>query len=516
VPRAQAQRFLRAFLQQRAYHHPVFMEVDRGLSVDPGRATVISRLEGVGLPPGVDPSKWRRVVDAPLTPVMLDQVKSTLTGELQNRGYACPEVEMSADAASGVVLARFSEGAVFNADPIEEPALEGIDPGIFRRFEAFERDKPLDLRLLTLTSHRVVSEALFLNSSYDILCATGGVRIVHRVASAPPRLIRIGVGIDTEGFARFRARWTHSRIGWRASSAETTLFASKREQSLDAHMRLYLRPSSRLHLLPRAAAARSDEPRFETVSSVVSLAPAFTFDDQVMRLEFHAGPALEYADTRRGIGPRNSFFQSFNTHVELTSHLFEYFLREPRSGSHAALDMASRISGLNSSLTAHRIRLGVEKLWNVGAFEPPFVVLAARGWAGMTVVGDRDAALRELPPAMRFFIGGDADFRGVGPGELGDESGFLCGVYQGFELRAGDILPYGLQPLLFIDAAMAGLSSQRLDPDVYYAPGAGVRWSTFIGAFRATIARGLLWRRNPDTPSHRPRWQFFFSYGREF
>ena len=117
---------------------------------------------------------------------------------------------------------------------------------------------------------------------------------------------------------------------------------------------------------------------------------------------------------------------------------------------------------------------------------------------------------------MRFFIGGDADFRGVGPGELGDESGFLSGVYEGLELRAGDLLPFKLQPLVFIDAAMAGRGSLKLDPDVYYAPGAGMRWSTFIGAFRVTLARSFVWRRDPATAPGRPHWQFFFSYGREF
>lgn len=516
VPRAQARRLLKTFLQQRAYHHPVFTVENGRLVVDPGKITAIKHLEGDNFPRGIDLSKRRRIVGAPLTPAMLDKVKGALVGELQNRGYACPDVEISASARTGELRARFLGGLTHIADPIEEPVIGGIDPGIFRRFEAFKRDLPLDRRLLTLTSNRVVSEALFLNSSYDVTCGTEGVRIVHRVASAPPRLIRLGIGIDTEGLARFRARWNHSRIGWRASDAEATLFVSKREQSFEAQMRSYLGPSSRLYLLPHAVAARSDEPRFETVSSEISLAPAFTWDDQALHLELRAGPALEYADTRRGIGPQNSYFQSFKTHVEVTSHLFEYYLREPRNGFRAELDTASRVSELNSSLTAHRARLGMEKLWNVGAFEPPLIVLGLRGWAGTTIVADREAALPQLPPAMRFFIGGDADFRGVGPGELGDESGFLSGVYQGLELRAGDLLPYNLQPLVFLDAAMAGRDSLHLDADVYYAPGFGARWSTFIGAFRATFARSLLWRRDPATTTGRRHWQFFFSYGREF
>jgi translocation and assembly module TamA len=516
VPRAQARRFLTAFLQQRGYHFPRFSERDGALRVDIGERTAIKAFEGDNLPAGVDLSKRRRIVGAPLTPAMLDKLKADLNEELRNRGYPCPEAELSADPRTGTVLVRFPGGRTHAADPIEEPAIPGIDPGIFRRFEAFRRDRPIDQRLFTITSNRVVSEALFLNSSYDVTCGTEGVRIVHRAAAAPPRLVRIGVGVDTEGLALFRARWNHSRIGWRASSSEASAFASKREQSLDALMRYYLRPSSRLHLIPHVAGARTDEPRYEAVSSQVSLMPAFTWDDQSLHLEARAGPALEYADTRRGVGPQNSYFQTFNTHVELTSHRYEYFLRDPRAGLHAVLDTASRVSEVASSLTAHRVRLWTETLWNVGGYEPPLAVLGARGWVGTTVVGDTDAARRELPVAMRFFIGGNADFRGVGPGELGDENGFLTGVYQGLELRAGDLLPLKIQPLVFLDAAMAGRSSLRLDPDVYYAPGFGARWPTPIGSFRVTFARSLLWRRDPATAPGRRHWQFFFSYGREF
>jgi len=516
VPRAQARRFIRAFLQQRAHHHPVFTVADGKLVVDPGPATRVTALVGDNLPAGVDLSKRRRIVGAPLTPATLDKAKADINGDLSNRGYPCPDVQLTADARTGEVLARFPPAETHLAHPIEEPDIPGIDPGIFRRYEAFRRDRPLDQRLLTLTSNRVVSEALFLNSSYDVSCGTAGVRIVHRVASAPPRLIRLGVGVDTEGFLLARARWKHSRIGWRASTVEATAFGSTREQSLDALMRYYLRPSSRVHLIPHAVAARTDDPRYEAVSGRLSLMPAFTWDDQDLHLEVRAGPALEYADTRRGVGAQNSYFQSFNSRVEVTDHQFEYFLREPRAGYHATLDTASRVSEISSELTAHRLRLWTERLWNLGAFEPPLAVLGARGWIGTTIVGDRAAAERELPVAMRFFIGGNADFRGVGPGELGDERGFLSGVYQGFELRAGDVFPMRLQPLVFLDAAMAGRSSLQLDPDVYYAPGFGLRWPTIIGAFRVTFARNLIWRRDPATAPGRRHWQFFFSYGREF
>ncbi|MBI3299007.1 MAG: BamA/TamA family outer membrane protein [Elusimicrobia bacterium] len=516
LPRTQVEGFLKAFLQQHAYHYPSFALEGGVLVVDPGAQTLVLRLSGEGLPPGIDLSKRRRVVGRPLTPKLLDQVKAALVMQLQNHGYACPEVTVSADARSGEVRLSYAHAIPYIVEEIEEPSLEGIDPGIFRRFEAFERGKPMDQRLLALSSERIVSEALFLNSLYDVSCGSEGVRLAHRVSSAPPRLVRIGIGVDTEGLARLRASWKHSRIGWRASSLQAVLNASSREQSLDALMRLYLRPASRWHLMPRAVAARVDDPRFETRSAEVSLMPAVTYDDQRVHGELRAGPAIQYSDTRRGVGPADSVFMTFNTHAELSSHPFEYFQRDPRRGSRADLDTASRVSEVSSELTAHRLRLSAQKLWNLGAYDPPLAVLGARGWIGTTLVGDRQAAVRELPPDFRFFLGGDADFRGVGRGELGDEQGFLTGAYGGLELRSGEVLPYRLQPLVFIDGAMAGRTSRHLDPDVHYAPGLGLRWATMIGALRTTLARGFLWRRAPGTRPPPPHWQFFFSYGREF
>ena len=517
VPRAQAEGFFRAFLQQRAYHSPAFSVRDDKLVVDPGPRTLIKSLSGSGVPAGIDLSKRRRVIGQPMTPAALDAVQAALLGDLQNRGYACPEIEMSADPRTGDVRATVSTGVVHIVERIEEPELKGIDPAIFRRFEAFQRGKPLDQRLLSLTSDRIVSEALFLNSRYDVTCTSAGVRIAHVVTPASPRLVRLGVGVDTEGLVRLRAQWQHSRIGWRASSAEATLLASAREQSLEASQHLYVRPDSRVYLLPRALAARSDEPAYETVSSELSLMPAVTWDDQLLRMETQAGPALEYADTRRGLGPVGSTFLVFNTHTELTTHLYEYFLREPRRGFRADLDTASRAAGVASRVTAHRVRLSTEKLWNLGAYDPPLIVLGARGWVGTTFIGDRQAALADLPPDFRFFLGGDADFRGASRQRLpSDENGFLTAAYEGLELRLGDVLPYKIQPLVFIDAAMGGLTSFHLDPDVYYAPGFGARWSSPVGAFRFTLARDLIWRRDPATAPQSPHWQFFFSYGLEF
>ena len=98
-----------------------------------------------------------------------------------------------------------------------------------------------------------------------------------------------------------------------------------------------------------------------------------------------------------------------------------------------------------------------------------------------------------------------------------DGIGLLTAVYDGIELRMGDVLPYGLQPLIFVDGAMGGRSSFHLDPNVYWSPGAGFRWNTSVGSLRATLARAVVWSRAPAAEVLlRPQWRFFLSLGKEF
>ncbi|UPT73791.1 MAG: BamA/TamA family outer membrane protein [Elusimicrobiota bacterium] len=220
----------------------------------------------------------------------------------------------------------------------------------------------------------------------------------------------------------------------------------------------------------------------------------------------------------RGQGPRSSSWFQFVTHAQVSSHLHEFYRRDPRRGWSAALDTTHRVEGAHSRASAQGLRLSGQALWNLGNFEPPLAVLATRGSYGTIAGISRADALAHLPPTERFFLGGDADLRGVQRKGLPfDDGGFLTAAYQGVELRAGDVLPYGLQPFVFADAAMGGRDGWALEKDVYYAPGLGMRWASPFGSIRATAARGLVWRNGSASGEPlKPRWQFFFSFGREF
>lgn len=513
----QARAFMTAFLQERGRHFPRFEIDGDALVVDAGTTTVVRSLVGRGLGGVYDLGKRRKVVGRLLTPDLLDEVKKAVLFELASRGRPCADAAVTADARIGEVRVDARPGEVRRVGEIEGPPGLSVDSGVLRRYEAFKPGDPVDTRLLALTSERVKEDALFASSYYDVSCSTAGFRIAQRVVEAAPHLLTIGAGADTEGLVRGRARLRQSRVGRRASYAEASVEASRREQSLDAHLRLYLSPADRLHLRPALLARREDELHYEAARSRLSLSPAWTSDAAGHRLEVSGGPAVEVFDTVRGLGPRGASWFEFVTRVSVSSHLYEYYRRDPRRGWTAALETTHRLKGAHSDLTAHGARVSGQALWNLGRYQPPLAVLATRGFAGTLAAPSRAAALASVPPTERVFLGGDADLRGAArKGLPGDAGGFLTAVYEGVELRAGDILPYGLQPFLFVDAAMGGQESLALDPDVYWSPGAGLRVASPVGTIRATAARGLVWRRGSALAPPRPQWRYFFSFGREF
>jgi len=518
VPGNQARYFLESFLQQRGYQDPRFQDDQATLKVDPGPRSTIRSLTVSGLPGSIDISKRRGFKGQPMTPKELDAIKTVLLDELQSRGYACPGIEIAADSQTGEVSAEVAPGRVYAIDAVAPAGLADVDPAIFNRYEAFQHGGRFDARLLTLTAQRTLTDALFVSAHYDVGCSTEGLKITQKVVEGRHHLIRIGVGFDSEDYAIGKAVWKDSRLGKRTSSIEGSLVASYREQSADVFARAYFYPGSRMHLRPRAVLKRQNEPHFENTNAEASVLPETSWDFESWRLDLAAGPAVDYVNTVRGAGPGKDTFLVLRTQLDLVDHLFEYYAAEPRSGWRASVESASRFAGAYSALAAQHISVSGEMLWNLGNYIPPLVVIGTRFWAGTTLVSDRAAALQALTPDMRFYLGGDANLRGAARGELpGDDVGCLTAVYDGVEVRMGDVLAHGLEPLLFVDAAMAGRADLHLDRDVYWSPGAGLRWRLPVGSIRLTAARGLVSRRAADTsPRYRPHWQFFFSFGKEF
>jgi translocation and assembly module TamA len=270
--------------------------------------------------------------------------------------------------------------------------------------------------------------------------------------------------------------------------------------------------------MPQAIFDREDQIQYQYVTEQALVQPGTSWENESLRADLLAGPLEEHITTVRGVGPANDTFFAVHTKLTLTNHLYEYYATKPRQGWRTTIETLSRVAGADSSLTAHRLTVQGEALWDVGGYDPPALVLGTRYWVGTTYVTDLPFAQQNLGPDMRFFLGGDANLRGVALiGLPPDQNGFLTVAYDGLELRMGDVLPYGLQPLAFLDAAMGGRADVHLDPDVYWSPGIGLRWQLPVGAIRGTVARGLVWHRDETMPPlYAPHWQLFLSFGEEF
>lgn len=519
VPRNQAEYLVRAFLQQRGYQDPRFTAESGRLVVDPGPRSRVGRVVVRGLPDGTDASKLRGLRGRDLTPAELDRLKLAVSSLLQDSGYPCADVQPSADAESGDVSISVVPGPRRTLDGIAPARTAGVDPRVFDRYEAFRRGQMFDMRLLDLTARRTLADSLFVSAFYEVSCSSAGESsIVQRVSAGKPQLYRLGIGFDTEGYLIGKAQWQNSRLGRGKSTLEGSVYASFLQETAEGSVHYYASPASRLYLMPRAVFDREDQIQFQYVKSEASLQPGTSWDGESARLEAVAGPALDHVTTVRGVGPPNDTFLAFKTRWSAVDHLYEYYATEPRRGWRGALETVSRVVGAESELTAHRLTVQGEGLWNLGRYDPPAVILGARFWAGTTYVNDPARARRDLGPDMRFFLGGNANLRGAPLNSLpSDDAGFMTVLYDGLELRLADVLAYGLQPLAFVDAAMGGRTDLHLDPDVYWSPGFGLRWRLPVGSIRATAARGQLWRRDVvQAPLYSPRWQYFFSFGEEF
>ncbi len=517
IPFNQAERMLKVFLQQRGYQQPKFTPGLEALEVDPGMKTMVKAFTVKGLPPEIDQRKLRKIKNQTLTPGLLDAAKAALQGALQNRGYACPEIEIRGNGTTGEVSAEVRPGEVYSFSHINAVKTAEVDPRIFYRYEAFKRGQRFDSRLLELTARRTMSDSLLLNAYFDVSCSTDGLVVSEHVVAGKPQQYKLGIGFDTEGLFLGRAQWQNSRLGARGHSAQASFYASFREQTAAAYFRYFTGPASRLYLMPKLTFGRRNETQYEALTSELALLPGFSWDNKQLRGEFSAGPALAYVNTVRGLGPVSTY-AVLETRLQLTSHLFEYYAADPRTGWRLSFDSRSRTAGIYSGITAQSLGLQGEHLWNLGGYAPPQLVLATRYRAQTTLVKNSVAAAGGLPLDMRYFMGGDADLRGAGRSAVPSDSvGLLTAVYDGVELRMGDVLPHGLQPLVFLDAAMAGRRSLCLDPNVYLSPGVGIRWNSPVGSVRASLARGLVWRRDPAAEMlMRRQWRFFLSLGTEF
>ncbi len=520
IPVAQRKTWLTSFLQSRGYHRPTFREDGGRLLVDAGPKFSVQKFTVEGAPAEWDWTRRRHVIGTTLDPRRLDEDATWAKRNLEYRGYPCPDVEAKAYLDASEIHLAIHAGNKQRFGPVSSQGTSDMDPRILERFSAFYPEDFFDLRLLELTSDRILREDLYLSTFYDVICdAQGRASIVRRFVPAAPRLLTLGAGFDTENGPIFRGRWKRSRLTRKADSFESTAFLSFRDLQAELKYRNHFPadPSSRFEFAPRVLVDRRDERQLRSIQYLAEPAFATGWELRGSAMNLRFGPALNRTETEKSLipVPRRVDTLRLTAALDWMSHFFEYYSNDPREGYHFQIEGFAQFGRWLSDKTIHKLLVKQEALFNLGGFDPPFLVLGWRGFEGTYFYNPRELLLEEIPPGERFFLGGDEDIRGFGRQKLqGAGIGYLTAVYQGIELRVLGVLPWKLQPFLFFDAARAGLFTETVESPLYTAPGLGLRWSSPVGTLRATLARGFASRSVPGDPV--PNVQFFVSFGKEF
>jgi len=518
IPPWQKKIFLKNYLQSRGFHKPVFHESTDLLTVETGIEQKITSFEIKNAPPEINSSKNRQIIEKKLTPTNIDIGENWVKRELQSLGYPCPNIITKAFTDTGKLTLAVDSGPIHYFGKIKSEGGIDLPYEILDRYTAFVDQQKFNIQLLELSSRRILNDDLYISTYYDVLCdKTQKPTIIRRFIPALPRLFTFGVGFDTEQGPILRSRYRRVRIGHAANAWESILLASFKEQSLNSFFLWSFSSNldSRLVLIPRVELERLNETHFETNTIRFSTMFGNGWEKEDFSFELKLGPLLERINIKRGPGRTHENNIKIASNISARSHMFEYFINEPRTGWSFALNTNSQIAGFLSEQTVHKININHHTLFNIHNYNPPFLIIGWRGSIASYFLNQREDFPIDIPINDRFFLGGDENIRGFGRKSLpNDNFGFLTAIYQGIEFRAGDWYTFPIKPLLFFDIAKAGTKARHINGTLYYAPGFGARYNSPFGTIRSTLGYGRIIDNAKNALDK--NLQFFFSLGREF
>ena len=344
------------------------------------------------------------------------------------------------------------------------------------------------------------------------------VKVNEVTSLGKPHLFIAGVGFNTEEYVKGKISWKHTRMDTKGSSALLKGIASYRRQKASAEMYWFILPKpSRWNIHPGASIDRRFERKYEYLKETGYLHLNRTWDSQRLIMELDFGPDISYTKTYKGANRGFTHFLSGNIDFNVTSHDYELYSYDPRSGFTLELSGSFNNKAVYSSITAQQLELTGQWLINIGKFDPTLFVLGLRGSANTTLTNRNTPDFNRLPPEFLFYLGGSKDLRGFKRQELPlTYSGSLTSAFTSVELRLTNTLPFGMQPIAFVDFGALGRTSFNLDYPVYWSPGFGMRLYSVFGVFRTTLAHGFMIKNSNPGNNRASHWQFYFSYGEEF
>ncbi len=530
IPPNQAAYFLKGFLQARAHHQPEFIQDGEILFVRPGGQSKLSKFTITGGPSTWVPPTRRLVIGQPLTPPLLNDLQGWALSQIKDEGYACATAESRADPLTGEAVVELRPGELRIISGIEDTGDTGLRPGVLDRYNAFKVGQVYRERLISLTRRRTQEDGflqtLLLSARCEPLPTSPGqpatVTIVRDVNLGPSRTVRVGAGYSNDRGARLRVILRQNRIGESASSAEARLNLSYREpnvnsQILNSRYRWYYSTSeARSFLEPNVTYEHTAESARDFENVAPGLFHGWNHEFTDGQLEVRVGPSYQAQRIFRGEGSDTSL-ALLEVNTEWISHDFEFFNTSPRKGEFVRGAFLATQRSWASPVTAQRLEISGEKLWDIGRYDPPLLILGLR-YSLSSVFSPEDGDLQSrLPLRFLTFLGGERDLRGFESRSLPRSGlGALSGATTGFEARLHKVLFRRADVFGFLDAGLLGGKSFALEKPILMSPGLGVRWESPVGTLRAYVAQRFALEEPAGSQGYDRNFRFGFTFGEEF
>ena len=529
IPPNEAAFLIRSFLQSRGYHDCKFLQDGSKLYVLIGGLSHLKKFSVGGGPPKWEPPRKRLILDRPLTPGLLDELQAWSLTQVKNEGYACAKGDTQADPHLGEVFVHLTPGEPKRFMVLNTTGDTSLNAAALNRYNAFRLGDTYREYLVDLTRRRTLDDGFLQSIILSTRCQPDGVLINRDVLLGSSREVRVAFGGGTEQGPLIRATLRQNRIGASASSAQVQLNASYKqktinEQDITANYKwYYTKGESRSFLQPALTFKHEASEKTEYRQAKFQLSQGYGIELESGSIDMTAGPV--WLDFLRSRGTDQSGdiatkvkapLVYISTSSRWRSHEFEYWNTSPRTGELLEANLDFTLASFAANYTAQRLQLKGEKLWSIGKYDPPLLILGARfNINSVFSVGDRERYL--LPPEFLTLAGGDANLRGFSANTLPRGNiGALSAALGSFEARLHKVIFSRVDVFGFMDAGALGRSNFQLDWPFFISPGAGFRWESPVGALRVYAAEGMALNEVPSESDYGHKFRVGLTFGDEF
>ena len=222
VPSWQKEFYLTPVLQSKGFYNFRFeyLKNDQLVVYLEGSSRVQS-IEYLNFPSEVEQPKFSEFLEKRINSDLLDEVEQLNRIYLSYYGYPCAKVQTTASVKTGKIQISISHLDLENFGEIEQKKQDKVYPEAIQRSYPFEEEQMFNAQLLDVATKRLRGQGLLNYSQFQKRCGAFGMRdstkkkpfsIYHDLDMLKPRIVRLGVGFDTEKGPLFLAGWKNSRL----------------------------------------------------------------------------------------------------------------------------------------------------------------------------------------------------------------------------------------------------------------------------------------------------------------